>query len=536
MPEREKFILKQYWLAQVISYLIYDSAGPKGIIFLRAFLLTAMLLIAFWRLKRWQVSFYISFISLFFLYLNALQFIGERPVLFTILFTPLTFFILEDFRCKKDKRIFLLLPLMLLWANLHGGFVIGGIIIAVFMFGEVIKIIFKKSVYTKNEKILFYSATIIALGASYINPTGWEAFHIALSHKYKFLEQGIHEYYSPFFLYINKLSPVNYGYVTLAFMFPLILILRNKKIDLIHIILLSGFFIIAAKTGRYTIYYSSIAAMILGRETDMLQQDLFKRISNRTSEKLITVFTAAVLLSAIFFFVGIFRFNLKFDLAKGSNVPGMAVDFIEKNKLSGNIFNADPYGGYLTWRLYPWKKNFIDTRWLNHTVQVEYRWMIGAVESVYNEKLPEGKSPLWKRLLDNYNINIILFDTMDAFGNVPKLLLTLIEDEDWVPVYSDFISVIFVRNVPKNQDVITKFKQTKENVYSIVIGIGTQMAIYDGLNPQYLLSLGKTFCEMGRFEDALKAYQYALKRRPEDAMITDKITQVESELRKEHKE
>ena len=204
--------------------------------------------------------------------------------------------------------------------------------------------------------------------------------------------------------------------------------------------------------------------------------------------------------------------------------------------MSGNIFNADPYGGYLTWRLYPWKKNFIDTRWLNHTVQVEYGWMIGAVESVYNEKLPEGKSPLWKRLLDNYNINIILFDTMDAFGNVPKLLLTLIEDEDWVPVYSDFISVIFVRNVPKNQDVITKFKQTKENVYSIVIGIGTQMAIYDGLNPQYLLSLGKTFCEMGRFEDALKAYQYALKRRPEDAMITDKITQVESELRKEHKE
>jgi hypothetical protein len=73
--------------------------------------------------------------------------VGERPVLVTIFFTALTFFILEDFKVKKDKRIFLLLPLMVLWANLHGAFIIGILIITVFMFAEGLKIFLKKAAY-----------------------------------------------------------------------------------------------------------------------------------------------------------------------------------------------------------------------------------------------------------------------------------------------------------------------------------------------------------------------------------------------------
>src|SRR4030042_6492002 len=31
-PEREKFILKKYWLAQVLFYAIFNYTGPTGII------------------------------------------------------------------------------------------------------------------------------------------------------------------------------------------------------------------------------------------------------------------------------------------------------------------------------------------------------------------------------------------------------------------------------------------------------------------------------------------------------------------------
>jgi hypothetical protein len=136
-------------------------------------------------------------------------------------------------------------------------------------------------------------------------------------------------------------------------------------------------------------------------------------------------------------------------------------------------------------------------------------------------------------MLNHYNINFILLDTLDVFGHVPKILLTLNEDEDWTPIYSDFISIIFIRNIPENQDIITKFKQTKENVYSIIIGIGSKMAILDRRNPEYLRTLGRTFYEMGRLEDALTAYHYAAQRRPGDANIKNSISDIESELRGE---
>lgn len=459
-------------------------------------------------------------------------------MLFTILFTALTFLILEDFKEKKDKRIFILLPLMFFWANLHGAFIIGNIMIIVYMLGEGLKSILKKAEYTRHELVLFYSAATLALMVSYINPTGWEAFSIALSSKYKFLELGIQEYQSPFSLYINKLSPINYGYVVLAFMFPIILILRNKKMDLTHVTLLTGLFIMAAKTGRYGIYYTSIATMIIGKETDILLQGLFKdRISDRIYGKLTLVFSVVVLLSAILFFIGVFRFErFRAGLTEGPSVPVTAVDFIEENRLPGNILNSHPYGGYVTWRLYPWKKTFIDTRWLNYTLQSEYAWMMGAVESIYSKELPEGKRPLWKRLLDHYNINFILFDTLDVYGNVPRLLLTLAEDEEWVPVYGDFISVIFVKNTPENKAIIAKFKQPEEKVYNMVISIGSQMAIYDRRNPKYLVTLGRTFYEMGRLKDALTAFRYALKRLPRETAIKDRITQIESELKEENRD
>lgn len=532
LPERENFLLKQYWLGQTIFYLIFDLFGPKGIITLRALILFMVILLVLWRLTRLKVSFYIIFVFIFFVYLDLARFTGERPVLFTILFTVLTFIILEEFKQKKTKILLLLIPLMLLWANLHGGFIIGVVIIGIYMIFEGIKIIFKKADYTKREISLFYIVTILALGASYINPTGWEAFSIAISPKYKFLETGIQEYQSPFVLYLSKLSSIDYGYIPLVVLFPVILLLRNRKIDLTNVILLAGLFIMAAKSGRYTIYYVSIAAIVLGKETDILVRQLFSGISEKTFTKIHTAFAVLALISSLIFFVGVFKFQwLQLDVARGSYVPEGTVDFVEENKLEGNMLNTATYGGYITWRLYPWKKTFIDTRWLNFTVQQEFAWIANTVESFSGKELTEGKKPLWKRLLKNYNINFVLIETLDVYGNVPKLLLTLTEDDDWAPVYAEPMAFVFIRNIPKNSTIIEKFRLQKDHVYNTVIMVAAQMAIYKESNPKYLITLGKTFYSMGRLNDALTAYEYALQRFPKEQYAHDMIARIKSELK-----
>ena len=100
-PVWENFILKQYWLSQVIFYLIYDYAGAKGIIIMRTALLLSTLILVFWKLQKYSVSFPVSFIFSFLLFMALSRSTGERPVLFTIFFTALTFFILDDFKLKR---------------------------------------------------------------------------------------------------------------------------------------------------------------------------------------------------------------------------------------------------------------------------------------------------------------------------------------------------------------------------------------------------------------------------------------------------
>ena len=531
-PLREKFILKQYWLAQIIFYRIYNYAGAAGIIVLRALLLTLTIVFVLWRLQRWRVSLPITFVSIFVLYIVLLRSTGERPVLFTILFTAVIFFILEDFKEKRDRRIFLLLPVMLFWANLHGGFILGMVMIIVYMLGEGLKIVLKRTLFSKKEMIFFYAATASALGLSFINPTGWDAFLIAFSDKYIPFTTGIQEYNSPYLNYVNKLYPADYYYAALVVLFPLLLLLRRRRFNLTHVILLSGLFFMSLSASRFISYFAIIASMVLGKEADALLKGLFNsKISGVKNALLSTVFAFICLLSAVFFAVGIFRFELMtFKVAKGYSVPERAVDFLKENKLEGNIFNDHAYGGYLTWRLYP-QQTFIDTRSLNYTVMTEYSWILNASTSRTGKELAPGKIPLWKRLLEHYNIDIIFLSILDVYGQVPNLLFKLAEDDAWAPVYCDKRTVIFIKNSEKNRGIIEKTKLSKDIIFNMTIINAAESAMVNTGNRLFLVSLGDTFYTMGRLNDALTAYKYAMYRL-QDPRIQVLISKIEAEIRK----
>jgi hypothetical protein len=534
-PERENFFLKQYWLAQILFYIIFDYTGPTGIIFLRAVILFFTALIVYWRLQRSGVSFYISFVFVFIFFMISMRSLGERPVLFSILFTSVVFFLLEDFRDRKGKTLFLLAPVMLLWSNMHGAFILGVIIISVFMFGEMIKIFFKKSSLTKREMRIFYGATGLALIFSFINPTGWDAFFMAFSPKYDIFLKGIQEYQSPLYFYINKIRTLDYAYFTITLMFPVILILRNRKIELIHLILLSGFFIMGLRASRYGIFYAVVGSMIMGKEFNALINEVVKkRVSEGSHKKIECGFAIAALISASLFTAGYFKYeNLKFGIANRSTIPEAAVNFIERNKIQGNMFNDYGFGGYITWRLYP-RKNFIDSRSLNRTVMNEYGWLTDATKKVEGIKTTNDKIPLWETLLNHYKINFVFMSLMDAFGQVFPLILELAESDRWVPVYLDRMSVIFIKNTADNSDIISRFKVPEDDVYNVLIAKSTILAMSDRINPRYFISLGYIFSKLGRNEDAVKAYKYAFERW-KDPDLEKKIKEIDAKIEKQNK-
>jgi len=534
-PDRERFILSQYWLAQIISYLLYNKFGATGIGVLRTILLLGSLYVMFRALRSRGVFPYINFLALFLASCNLLRFFGDRPVLYTISLSVVCFVMVDDYIRKRSRGFYLLPVLLLVWANLHGGFIMGAAIILVFAVAEAIKMLFKQSGFSTREQVIFFSVILLSIGASGINPNGFFGFQIAFSNEFAPFYSGIQEYESPFYAYKMQFSPPDYGYLTALFLFPVVLILRNRKFNRTHLILLVCLAAGSISAGRYTVYYGLIASLVLGNELSLWLKDHEDRILIKKAY-LNTVFSIVMLASSLFYLSA--KANLDAFKMKESSwtVPKVTADFIQKNHIKGNMFNDMASGGYLDWRLYPEVKTFIDTRALNYTVIKEYTWIMKVTESVRNASLAAGKTPLWKRLLENYNINLIVFSPMDVYGNILPLIFKLLDDDDWVPVSAQVMAVVFVKNTPENSQIIEKFRMTRDQVYNMMILRTSLPAQRNRQNPYYLESLGDIFVKMGKREDAIKAYEYSLKRLPDSQRVQaklDKLLKEKTEVKHE---
>jgi tetratricopeptide (TPR) repeat protein len=100
----------------------------------------------------------------------------------------------------------------------------------------------------------------------------------------------------------------------------------------------------------------------------------------------------------------------------------------------------------------------------------------------------------------------------DIFGALQTVILDLALSEKWVPVYIDKMSIIFVKDTPANREKISQFKMADDYVYNVLIYKLAAMTQGDRINPRSLISLGKLFSKVGRYDDAVKAYRLAAER------------------------
>ncbi|GBE05157.1 MAG TPA: hypothetical protein ENG95_05295 [Nitrospirae bacterium] len=105
-----------------------------------------------------------------------------------------------------------------------------------------------------------------------------------------------------------------------------------------------------------------------------------------------------------------------------------------------------------------------------------------------------------------------------------------------MPIYTDILSIIFIRNTEDNNDIIQKFRRTREEVYNTVLLQGALRASHDKINPRYLISAGAALYKPGRLDDALTAYRYAEKRLSSYPGIQEKIKDIETELKEKNED
>src|SRR5262249_50305541 len=112
------------WLSDVVFAAAHRAAGLKGVVLLSGATICLALTLLFRHMIWRGVGIHIG-VAICLLAADALRFhFLARPLVFTTLFAVIALWLLDRDWSIPDRRIWALVPLAALWANLHGGFLV----------------------------------------------------------------------------------------------------------------------------------------------------------------------------------------------------------------------------------------------------------------------------------------------------------------------------------------------------------------------------------------------------------------------------
>jgi hypothetical protein len=417
------------WLSEVILYLIYSRFGFNVLIVVFA-ILTAL---AFWIVfKRTESHPLIGGFATLLGVWSVLPDIGVRPRIFTLLLSSVYLALLTRYvRRGEGREIWWLIPLMALWVNLHGGFLIGLVLIGLAIVGIPL------DAWANGEKFNSSWPQIKTLGllltgcalAVLLNPHGiWIykfPFEIFLS---PVQQQAIVDWLSPDFHQSEAVPLILLMFLTIA-----ALALSPKRVRLSELLLFLVTLYMTLKSRRHMAILALVAVPILA---DYLQHWITARsggkmFSTETSSNL----TRKSTVFGVLFLLPIFAFSWKLKTTvfatpnqRAINAPVKAVEYLKQNQIIGKTF-TDPniWGGYLIWSM-PSNPVYIDGRidmYGDEFVREYMNIILGYID--------------WREPFDRYGVQIVIVEPKSALGT------ELRKASDWQQVYNDELAVVFTR-------------------------------------------------------------------------------------------
>ncbi len=419
------------WLTGVIFYPVYRFLGAPGLQILKYVLGLTTVWLVYLTARRRGAGFWGALLGLWFVQFFLVT--GYSPVraqVFTYLFFALSLFLLESARLTRHWRGLIILVLIQVpWCNLHAGFLAGLGLLFLYALGEAI---------SGRPFWPYLAALAAALLATLINPYGLEYWRYLVSAltmprpyitewasvlkawQAGFPKQPLVYYvslavFSGFLLWWAKWREVTAGLILALTLYMGFKHIRHQV-----------FFLLAA--GAYLpVLYDAYGKKVLSAPP---LASWLSRLGQ----------TAPAVITIIFMLVYGGKFlcsdplSLKLPLTSDPNnrvgiyYPVGAVDFLQKNHLSGNILNEFDWGEYLIWKLNPSCKVAMD----------------GRYETVYDDGLCQlhvdffyGR-PGWRQFLDQYPPDLILVAPRS------RVYALLKAAPDWRQVYGDAGAALFL--------------------------------------------------------------------------------------------
>ncbi len=342
---------------------------------------------------------------------------------------------------------------MLLWVNLHGGWLFGFALLGIYAFSAFVESIRAQDPFAAVRAARRARAMAVAWVASalatLVNPFGWRLHeHIYRYLSDRYLMNHIDEFRSPDFhgwsqrafaiilaLVLIALAgnrkrlPLSQFLVALLAVYAGFYSSRNLPVSSMLLVLIAGpilwdnFAALADRAGAWR-WVQRSAARILDFSNRMGDQEM--QLRGHLWPALCVVLAFAICLHGG-------RLGSKQIIQAAFNpkkVPVAAVNFLQReNVKEPPVFSTDAWGGYLIYRMYPSRQVVVDDR---HDLY--------GSDRIRQYLILTQAEPGWQNVLKDWQIRTALLPADSTLANLLREL-----PQEWRVVYEDKVAAVFER-------------------------------------------------------------------------------------------
>lgn len=452
--EKDFPLVNHHWGSGVIFFLVWKLFGFSGLSLFHVLINVASAFL-FFKIAERKSNFVYSF---FFLILSVPLITSRteiRPEDFSVLLAGVFYYILVLFVEEKisyPKILFFLLPLQILWANLHIFFVFGFFLTGVFWLGAFMN---NRGLFRNLSVMLFLQVGLCLINPSWVSGLA-EPFMILREYGYMIAEN------QPLF-FMQKRFPEMAMYYHFEFLLVLSAVIffiafyRNRNFLFNPSLIILLFFSILSFNmvrgiplwGLFFIPFASVSFYSLGKKYFEISPRILQGILLGCG--LLIVFLGMVTRGHYY---SPFRGYSGFGLIKDINRPA---DFFRMNHLEGPVFNNYDIGGYLIFNLFPGNRVFVDNR--------PEAYSVDFFKKIY-EPMQENEED-WNKYSGQFQFNSIFFFRHDNTPHAQPFLIRRINDPSWAPVFVDDFTIILLKRNNMNAQLIGKYELPRSMFTSV---------------------------------------------------------------------
>ncbi len=412
------------WLAQIVMFGAWRLAGHLGLTALTSTLATAGMIFLH---RAGGGGIYAQGFVLVFGAACAAAFWSPRPQMFTFLFSAMLVAIFFNLKRHGRDRLVWLPPLMWLWGNFHGGYIIGYGLIAAFALGESLNSAFAigGSRIPRRKLLKLLALALLSLVAMPLNPLGLDVFAVPYhTISVPGLRQYIQEWQAPDFC-----QPATWGFVMLLSLLGSATLASRRRPDATECIFVLGALAMALISARNLSLFAVVALPIASHRLDLALRRRGWTLPRRARESprrvAINLILIALVCLGAWLHVAHVTSENTVNAALARYFPVEAVRQLKVANLDGALFNSYNWGGYLIFNARG-APVFIDGRTdLHRETLADYVAALSA----------DG----WRDISAKWDFDIALVETKGA------LAARLERSAEWRRRHRDDIASIYVR-------------------------------------------------------------------------------------------